>query len=316
MHHILIISGPTATGKTSLALFLAKKFNGDLISADSRQVYKGLDIITGKDIPPGFVPSPAKGRDRERFYSDSRTRIYGYDLVTPDQDWNAALFQKYALETIADIHVRGKLPIIVGGTGLYLRSLTDQLSFPPPDEKLRHQLASLSLAELQSKLKSLDPDRFSRLNHSDVNNPRRLIRHIEIATQTKSKKNSPSPKVGEGRVRYDILHLNLTSPLSALEPKIRSRVIARLDADPRAELNTLPKSPPLGFNQLSSYYQGKITRDQLIDLWVTAERQYAKRQLTWFGKLTNLTRLNIPVNKDDIVATIQLWYSQGNYGKK
>jgi len=363
---VLIISGPTASGKTSLALSLAKKFNGDLISADSRQVYKGLDIVTGKDIPEGFNfyhdqphachpernemksrdPSSQKGFLRygrndnvpDGYYSNSQIRLYGYDLVTPGEEWNAALFQKYALKIIAEIHSRGRLPIIVGGTGLYLRSLTDQYAFPPPNPKLRHELESLSLIQLQEKLQTLDPVRFSSLNNSDSQNPRRLLRHIEISSchpeRNEMKSRDPSSQKGFLRYgrndikpipHYDVLHLNLNISLERLEPKIRARVIARLAADPRDELKYLksfhlsdrhPAFTSLGYHHLDRFYQGKITRDQLIDLWTTAERQYAKRQLTWFNKLEHLTRLKTPVDTSEVVRLIKLWYSQGKYGKK
>ena len=219
MDPVLIISGPTASGKTSLALSLAKKFNGDLISADSRQVYKGLDIVTGKDIPEGF-----------NFYHD----------------------QPHACH---------------------------------PE---------------RNEMKSRDPSSqkgFLRYGRNDI---------------------KPIP-------HYDVLHLNLNISLERLEPKIRARVIARLAADPRDELKYLksfhlsdrhPAFTSLGYHHLDRFYQGKITRDQLIDLWTTAERQYAKRQLTWFNKLEHLTRLKTPVDTSEVVRLIKLWYSQGKYGKK
>ncbi len=163
MIKILIVCGPTATGKTQLAANLAKKFNGELISADSRQVYRGMDVVTGKDWPKD-------------------TTIYGYDLVRPDENFSVAHFVTHARTLINQIIKRKKLPIVVGGTGLYINSLVN----PPetlsvnPDWQLRKRLETKSTRQLQDQLKKLNPQRWRQMNHSDQLNPRRLIRAIEV----------------------------------------------------------------------------------------------------------------------------------------
>ncbi|MBI4099846.1 tRNA (adenosine(37)-N6)-dimethylallyltransferase MiaA, partial [Candidatus Microgenomates bacterium] len=157
MIKILVITGPTAAGKTALGIKLAKKFNGEIISADSRQVYKGNDVETGKD---------------RSFFQ------WGIDIAEPGTDFNVSAFREYAQKTIADIASRGKLPIVVGGTGHYLRALLDPFSTIniPPDPKLRAK--NLSVEELQ---KLVNPPAGGKMNPSDWQNPRRLIRAIETS---------------------------------------------------------------------------------------------------------------------------------------
>ena len=164
---ILVICGPTASGKTSLALAIASHLHRCAIfSADSRQTYKDLSILTGKDIPENLPQG---------------TKIYGTDFLEADENISIAVFVKKTLPLI-EHNLSQKIPvIIVGGSGLYLKALTSNLSDIniPPDPKLREELASLSVSDLQDKLRGIDQALFNRLNHSDQNNPRRLVRHIE-----------------------------------------------------------------------------------------------------------------------------------------
>src|SRR3989339_1418163 len=122
MSKLLVVCGPTATGKTSLGLKMAQKFNGEIISADSRQVYAGMDIVTGKDLPPAVTSQVSNLSWQGRFlkyYEIEKIKVWGYDLVNPDQDFNVSFWNECAKILISDIRSRGKLPIIVGGTGLY-----------------------------------------------------------------------------------------------------------------------------------------------------------------------------------------------------
>src|SRR3989339_461238 len=155
---MIVIVGQTATGKTKLALELAEKHNGELINFDSRQVYKYLDIITGKDLPA--------------------EKVWLYDVVTPDQYFSSFDFVKLVSPIIKDIESREKTPILVGGTYLYLKHLLYGFNDNniPPNFKLRKKLNDKSVKELQDILKKLSLQSFNRLNNSDVNNPRRLIR--------------------------------------------------------------------------------------------------------------------------------------------
>ena len=140
MHQLLLICGPTATGKTHLALDLAKKFNGELISADSRQVYKGLDIGTGKDLP---VNSKFQmENDKLGFYSINGVKVWGYDLVEPKREFSVAQYIKIANDIIKNIWERGKLPILIGGTGFYIQGIVDGIPRAqiPINNKLRNLL--------------------------------------------------------------------------------------------------------------------------------------------------------------------------------
>ena len=150
---LLVILGPTATGKTDLALLLVKKFNGELVSCDSRQVYKGLDIGTGK-------------------YPGAKVKVWMYDVADPKRQYSVADYVKDANKVINQILAKKKLPIIVGGTGLYLKALLQ--GFPhlaiPVDRKLRVKLQKLSLEKLQNKLKNLSPQKWEKMNYSDRQN--------------------------------------------------------------------------------------------------------------------------------------------------
>ena len=224
---LLVISGPTATGKTDLAVKLAKKYNGELVSGDSCQIYKGLDIGTGKDQPQG-------------------TPIHLIDLVTPDKKFSVADFQKIGLKTIREIQSRQKLPILVGCSGFYIDSLINPKynTFSiKPNKLLRFISKYLSLNTLQKIYKTLDKDGFSKLNHSDINNHYRLTRKIEIQI---FKKTSPFLKgrcheVTEGFCLFDLLHISLTAPLDILYKRIDTRVNKRMEIGFLDEIKNLLK---------------------------------------------------------------------------
>lgn len=255
MNKILIICGPTGTGKTKLALSLAKKFNGELVNADSRQVYKGLDALTGKD------------RSKE-------IPIWLYDVIDVGQLFSAAHFVRLARRAVENIHGRKKLPIVVGGTGLYLSALTttiDTLGIPP-NTKLRKRLTPMSVEKLQKELQRVDAARWKRMNNSDRSNPRRLIRAIEVSRNTSTQR---TPK-------YDALWIGLTAPLPVLKQSIEARVKARWDKALVEVTDDLP--PILGAGPLLAFKHGEISKAEAIAKWISAEYQYAKRQVTWFRK--------------------------------
>src|SRR3989338_4637595 len=219
MNKLLVISGPTATGKTSLAFKLAKKFNGELISADSRQVYKGMDIGTGKEFS-AEIPT------------------WGCDVVRPDQEWSAAHFVKFAKEVIAEVQQRGKLPIVVGGTGLYISNLLNppETLNIPPDKKLRAELEKLPVAELQDRLKKADSKRFYGMNESDQQNPRRLVRAIEIAIL--ASKGPTFLKRSDLIRRNDSLYIALIAPIKEIDRRIGDRVRQRIEKGAGSEEHT------------------------------------------------------------------------------
>lgn len=265
---MIIITGQTATGKTKLALELAEKHNGELVNFDSRQIYKYLDIITGKDIPS--------------------TKIWLYDVVTPDQYFSSFDFVEKVNLIIEDIKKRGKTPILVGGTYLYLKHLLYGIDNNncPPNFELREKLNIKSVAELQNTLKKLSLQSFKRLNHSDVNNPRRLIRRIEIES---------NPQINQIRPIRPI------SPISQFiglkykdKSKLRQIIIKRVEErikngaidEVKNILNmgyksTDPGLKTIGYQQIIKYLSGEFTKEKAIEDWINKELQYAKRQLTF-----------------------------------
>jgi len=298
---LLIICGPTATGKTQLALDLAKEFSGELISADSRQVYIGLDIISGKDIPSDFHKeiSDLVWHDRKlTYYTNGQTRIWLLDIVHPTEDFNVSFWKECADLVAADILSRHKLPIIIGGTGLYIKTFTHSLSdiSIPRNLELRQKIANLSVNDLFNYLKNLNPAKAASLNNSDSKNPRRLIRYIEISQQ----KEVPSPEIRRGdRGDVDKLILGLTAPLPELKSRISTRVASRLLSGAKTEANALPKNFPVcGVKALQS--------DNPARNWVQEENQYARRQLTWFAKQPGIKWLKNPSEADKLVRD---WYN-------
>ena len=329
---IRIICGPTASGKTALAIKLAGADPASIISADSRQIYQGLDIITGKDIPKDFVK---KGN----FYEKDNLRLWGLDLLSPDEVYNASDFSTLTRKIISEESKQGRTVFIVGGTGFYLKSLTqpESLAKVPPDEKLRQELEELTIEELQQKLRDLDSKRFSSMNQSDVNNPRRLIRAIEIAayspplvipanaSSSRTRVVDPeyplggsigidshfrgndntiglaSLRSGSGMTTFSWLGLKI--PLPELRQKIEKRVLFRLDQGAVAEVENLLASYPdqnlpvyttLGIKPIVKYIAKEIDLPTLVNTWVTDELNYAKRQLTWFKKQPEIVWSVIP----------------------
>lgn len=181
MRRLIIICGSTATGKTGIAIKLSKKFNGEIISADSRQVYEFMDIGTGKDLPENSKIRMIN--NKLGFYIIDNIRIWGYDLVRPDQEFSVKHYRDFANFVIKDIYSRGKIPILVGGTGLYLDAITHNLDFIsiPRDLNLRKKISEYDAKKLFQMLVKIKTESALKLNQSDKNNPRRLVRAIEIA---------------------------------------------------------------------------------------------------------------------------------------
>jgi tRNA dimethylallyltransferase len=287
MNKILIISGPTATGKTALAIKLAKKFNGVLISADSRQIYIGMDIGTGKDKPKN-IP------------------IHLLDIITPDQTFSVAQYQRLVFPLIKKIQQHNKLPIIVGGTGQYIDSIINP-NKPTysikPNKILRFFLNCFSTFHLQKLYSFLDQKSFVLLNNSEKHNPHRLIRKIEI--KLSSKKNIAP--IFQGGIKGGFLHLSLTAPNNFLYSRIDARVQNRLNQGLLTEIKNLLKkyswnSPglnTLSYKEFKSYFFQKEPLSEAVTKWAYHEHGYARRQKTWFKKMPNtkfidITKKNYP----------------------
>ena len=202
---IIVILGPTASGKTKLAVELAVKFNGEIVSADSRQVYKGMDIGTGKDLSDYTVP------------------YHLIDVASPKLRFDLAKFQKAAFAAIDDILKRGRVPILAGGSGLYLQAVIDnyRLSDIKSNLALRKKLEKLNAGELFKKLERLAPKMAAKLNNSDKNNKRRLIRYLEIIGQDENFKSR------SGKKKYDALLIGVKFGNDTLKQRIFKRLLER-----------------------------------------------------------------------------------------
>ena len=274
---ILVILGPTASGKTSLAVNLAYEFNGEIVSADSRQVYRGMDIGTGKDLKEYVV----KGK---------KIPYHLIDVVNPNDDFNLAKYQKLVGEAIAKILARGHLPIIVGGTGLYLQAIVDgyQLVERAPETKRRQELEALSQTELYDLLERRQPEFAHNLNNSDKNNPRRLIRYLEIM------ETGAVPKETKKPVPYDFLLLGLQPDDEEMRARIMKRIVDRLNnEDMVGEVERLNNegvswarlnSFGLEYRHIAWYLQDKLDYDEMIERLGLATYRFAKRQKTWFKR--------------------------------
>ena len=318
---IVIISGPTAIGKSKTALALAKKFNGELISADSRQVYSGMDIVTGKDIHNSkFTRQNEKSEEILKkllgkeialgTYDIEEILLWGLDLVNPDQSFDVSGFISLAKVLINNITRRGKLPIIVGGTAFYIHSLI----YPyetigvPINHNLRHKLETLTLSQLQNKLQKLDKLRWEKMNHSDANNPRRLIRALEVA-EFRLKTRIPTQTLP----KYLPLWFGLDLDKKELEKKIIKRVKARAAAGAEKEVRQLikkgyswelPSMSAIGYRDWRDYIEAGQNQDTLISQWAKHEIQYAKRQLTFLKKEKKIEWVD--VNKQNYLDMIKL----------
>lgn len=322
MQKILVICGPTATGKTSLALILAKKFNGEIVSADSRQVYKGMDIGTGKDLP-SHSKFEIRNSKLGGFYIVKNIPLWGYDLVDSKKEFSVSQYVKIARRIIEDIKKRNKLPILVGGTGLYIRALIDGIDSVdvPKNDLLRKKLEGKPSEEIFEILKEADSLRASLLNNSDKKNKRRLIRALEIAEFKKlGKKIKVKPCLKNNN---DVFFVGLTGNVEILNKNIKARVFQRIENDFLEEIKNLIKdgflqSPQavntLGYKQWLENRSNKGTLEEFVNTWEIAERKYVKRQLTWFKKDTRLQWFdigNLGFEKM-IEKMIQKWYDGGN----
>jgi len=276
---ILIVAGPTASGKSDIAIALARRFNGEIISADSRQVYRGMDIGTGKVTK------------REQ----KLARHWLLDVASPSGQYSVARFKREAQKAIRDIVRRGKLPIICGGTGFWIDTLVYGLDLPPvkPNAKLRAQLRKLTTAQLYARLKKLDPIRAATI---DRHNPVRLIRALEIIAAT----GNPVPPLNLQAISYHLLYLGVSRPLGELKRRIEKRLDARLRAGMVAEVKRLHASGVswkrlesfgLEYRWLARHLQKQISRTQMRDGLLYDIIAYAKRQLTWWRKNPNLVRI-------------------------
>lgn len=287
---IPVILGPTSSGKTSLALHLCQKYNGEIISADSRQIYKEMDIGTGK--------KPVRGeyeiKKGDGFWEINGINIWGYDLVLPDQYFSAYDFAQFAHTKMREILSSGKKPFLVGGTGFYIDMVTGRVkpSQVKPDPELREELEELSLEDLQQKLKNLSSKEFQKI---DENNPTRIIRAIEKLTATE-KRDEPLNYLPE----IEFFHLELTAKREILYQRADSWLEEIWQAGLLAETKKLRQKYPnskklqgLVYRSATSYLEDELSKEEAKQRAKYDLHAYIRRQQTYFKKMPVKKQLDI-----------------------
>lgn len=281
---MIIITGQTATGKTSLALKYAKKYHGELINFDSRQIYKYLDIITGKD---------------KSEIKNEKLKIHLYDIITPEKYFSSFEYVKLAEKVIKDITSRSKTPILVGGSYFYLKHLIYGFDFAvEPNFKLRKKLNKKSIAELQKILLRTAPKgTVPEMNQSDWSNPRRLIRKIEILQQhnlsiSASKITTLIPTKNL-KIFIGLCYKNKEELKKAIEKRVEKRLKQGAIEEVKKILKmgykkTDPGLKTIGYRQIIEYLEKKVSQEKAIENWINAEVKYAKKQYTFMKKDANI----------------------------
>ncbi len=329
---VVVILGPTSSGKSALAIKLAKEFNGEIISADSRQIFRHMDLGTGK-VEGAWQPDPTRG---EKVFVSEGIAHHLIDFVSPQEDYNVAQFKADCEKLIEEIAERGKLPVICGGSGFWISAVTDGIVLPevPPNQKLRARLASKTAPELFAQLEKVDPRRAETI---DRNNKLRLIRALEICQAlgtvptlsdlAKSEKEQPkkwdsNPPPGalredspalekneksklkkerqapSGTDKFKFLQIGLDQAKEELNEKIKKRLESRWLNGMLQEVQRLHQEHHLSWEKIQSfglayhwiplYLQEKISLEELKERVYLAEKNYAKRQRTWFKRNQNI----------------------------
>lgn len=281
---LIVITGATATGKTAASIQLARHVGGEIVSADSRQVYRGLDIGTAK-------PTPAERQGVPHHL---------VDIIEPDQPFSLATYQTLALEAIASIHARGRVPLLVGGTPLYVNAVSAGWALPqaPPDPAFRasleREIVVKGVAAVASRLVAVDPQAAARAGH----NARRIIRALEILHVTGE---TATARASPHAPPFRLLRLVLTLP----RPQLHARVDARVDAMVRAGLvaevetllkrgyaSTLPALSAIGYAEIASYLAGNESLESAIARIKTNTHRYVRHQETWLRRDREALRLD------------------------
>lgn len=292
---IICIAGPTAVGKSALAVEIARRFDGEVVNADSQQVYRGMDIGTGKPTASerGGVPH------------------HLFDRVEPWEQLDAVQFAEAADAVIADIASRGRLPVVVGGTGLWLRTLLKGIvPAPGRDEAIRTRLEAeaeqVGWPALHARLAKVDPHGAEKIRPND---PVRIIRSLEVWEQGGVPFSELQRRHALGEPRYPALRLALSLPMDELEKRIRIRAAQMFETGLVEETRRLAEEPRavprlrrvMGYREAMQHLDGELTPEDAVSLTATAQRQYAKRQLTWFRGEPEWTWLR-PDETDEAIA--------------
>ena len=295
---IICIGGPTGVGKTALAIELANKFDGEIISCDSIAIYKGLDIGSAK---------PTKEEQQQ-------AKHFLIDQIEPSNEFSVAEYCEIANKYIKEIASRGKVPIVVGGTGLYMKCLLFDMSLGDSQksveirEKYQNLLAQKGKEELYKYLEQIDPQSAKEIHPNDT---KKVIRAIEIFESTGKPK---SEHKSESQSRYDYYLIYLNTDRKTLYQRIDNRVDKMFELGLENEVKNLLKEygltkdnqsmQAIGYKEFFDYFDGKIDKNQMIELIKQNSRHYAKRQLTWFKKMPNAQQFDYK-DKDQIIENVK-----------
>lgn len=298
---IIAVAGPTASGKTGLSIALAKRFKGEIISADSMQVYKGLDIGT------------AKATREEQFQAPHHL----IDILPPDAPYSVSDFVEMAGEKVREISARGNLPILAGGTGLYIESFLKGVKFAPqPDNRqlkrqLKRELAEKGRGYMYSVLKEIDPEYAASVHE---NNTARVLRGIEVYRLTGENMTRHRQNTIPEESPYDYLIIGLTcADRAKLYDNINRRVDAMLSSGLLGEAEYVWKNrqifktctAAIGYKEFFAYFEGKAGLDRCAEKLKQASRNYAKRQLTWFNRMKDINWLYVD-SRDYVMQAIEM----------
>jgi tRNA dimethylallyltransferase len=303
LRKIVCVVGPTSSGKTALGIRLAKQFHGEIINADSRQIFKNISIGTGK--PEGT----RKSQNGHRGFFVKNVPHYLMDFLEPTKMFTVVEWRERAERAIRGIGTRHHLPIVVGGTGLYVSALIDNFNFPKvePKTQLREAYQEKSLSELVAMLLRLDPEAGQTV---DLKNPRRVIRALEVSTFT----GKPfSQQKLTGKPKFDAFQVGIQWPREKLYERIEEEIDNMIDRGwveeiRRAIAAGLPENAPamssIGYRELISYLKGARTLDDAIKACKTSVRRYAKRQETWFKRDK---RIHWVKDEEEAVKLVEAW---------
>jgi len=304
---VLVLVGPTAVGKTAISVAVAKRLGAEIISGDSMQVYRGMDIGTAKITKEEMQGVPH----------------HMIDIKDPDEPFTVAEFQQRADQLIREIVARGRLPMLVGGTGLYIRAVLEPYTFIPmkADPELRRRLAEeeerYGPGHLHRRLQEVDPVAAAKLHPNDL---RRIIRALEVFLQTGTPISATQTAAGK-EPRYDDLFLGLTMERSLLYRRIEERVDRMIAAGWLEEVRRLlerypphlPAMQALGYRELVQYYRGLLTLPEAISLIKRNTRRYAKRQFTWFRRERRLQWIDVTSQTPEMVVEAIAKMAEGKW---
>lgn len=288
MKKLVVLTGPTAVGKTNISIELAKKINGEIISADSIQVYKYMDIGSAK-----ITKQEMQG-----------VKHYLIDVLEPDEDFNVHVFQKMTKECMDEIYAKGKIPIIVGGTGFYIQSVLYDIHFDETDDKheYRHYLEQLAKEKgnryIHDMLRAVDPKSADSIH---FNNIKRVIRALEYNHDTGKLISEHNEEQHENKSPYNFTYFVLNDDRERLYSRINLRVDQMMNAGLIDEVKkllsmgydtSLVSMQGIGYKEIAEYIHGRLTLDEAVELIKKNTRHFAKRQLTWFRREKEVTMIN------------------------